>query len=108
MTKKEIILLPNSKKVLSHLGENIRFARLRRRLSAQQVAERAGISRPTLHSIELGLPTVSIGLYFQVLLVLGLENDILQVAQDDILGRKLQDANLITKGRSPKRTTPHE
>ena len=73
-----------------------------------QVAERAGISRPTLHSIELGLPTVSIGLYFQVLLVLGLENDILQVAQDDILGRKLQDANLITKGRSPKRTTPHE
>ena len=102
------MLLPQSRKMLSQLGENIRLARLRRRLSAQQVAERSGMSRPTLHSIEMGLPSVSIGSYFHVLMVLGLEKDILLVAKDDILGRKLQDANLSTKERAPKRMIQHE
>ena len=71
-------------------------------LAAEQVAERADISRPTLVSIEKGNPNVTIGAYVKVLSVLGLENDIMEVAKDDKLGRRLQDAKLIVRERAPK------
>ena len=104
MTKKKIVILPKTRKVISERGDNIKLARLRRKLSAEQVAERANISRPTLSAIERGSPTVSIGSYLLVLQVLGLEKDFLLVAKDDELGRKLQDAEISTRNRSPKRT----
>ena len=96
------MISPKINKILAQLGENIKLARLRRRLSTQQISERAGISRPTLSAIEKGMPNVSIGLYLQVLFVLGLAEDIINVASDDALGRKLQDANLTVKERAPK------
>ena len=96
-------ILPRIQKVLAELGENIQLARLRRKLSAEQVAERAGISRSTLNFIEKGYEGVSIGNYINVLHVLGLEKDFLHIAKDDELGRKLQDANIRTKARAPKR-----
>lgn len=98
-----MILLPRLKKLMKEFGENIRLARLRRKLSAEQVAERAGISRPTLGSIEDGKSSVSIGNYLNVLMVLGLEKDLALVAKDDMLGRKLQDLGLPVKKRAPKR-----
>ena len=101
------MLLPKTKKILTQLGENLKLGRLRRKLSAEQIAQRAGISRPTLHSIEKGSPGVSIGLYLQVLTILGLESDLLLIGKDDILGRKLQDANLMPKERAPKRKQEH-
>jgi transcriptional regulator with XRE-family HTH domain len=104
MSKKEIILLPKAEKILLELGENIKLARLRRKLSSEQISERAGISRKTLYSIEKGSSGVSIGYYLQVLFVLGLEKDLLKVASDDILGRKLQDAELLIKKRAPKKS----
>ncbi len=104
MKSRKPILLPKAQKVVSTLGENIKLARLRRKYSTQQVSERANISRPTLLSIEKGNPNVSIGAYVKVLMVLGLEKDIITVAKDDDLGRRLQDANLLTKERAPKRT----
>ncbi len=97
------IILPTVQKVLQDLGENIRLARLRRKLSAEQVAERAGISRKTLWAVETGSSGVAIGTYAQVLFVVGLEKDLLKVAADDTLGRKLQDAELIVKERAPKK-----
>ena len=103
MTKRKIVILPKTKRILNEMGENIKLARLRRKLSAEQVAERSNISRPTLSAIERGAPTVSIGSYLLVLQVLGLENDFLLVAKDDILGRKLQDAMIQTNLRAPKR-----
>ncbi|MFN6943350.1 MAG: helix-turn-helix domain-containing protein [Cytophagaceae bacterium] len=103
MPKKEFIILPKARRILDELGENIKMARLRRRLSAEQVAERANISRPTLASIEKGSPTVSLGHYFLVLQVLRLEKDFLLIARDDELGRKLQDASLNTKKRAAKK-----
>jgi transcriptional regulator with XRE-family HTH domain len=101
--KRKIVLLPKQKRILKTLGENIRYARLRRKLSATQVSERSNISRKTLYEIERGSESVSIGNYLQVLLILGLENDLLEVAKDDELGRKIQDSGLIIKKRAPKR-----
>lgn len=103
MGREKPILLPKHKKLLKELGGNIKLARLRRKFSTEQVSERANISRPTLHAIEKGSESVSIGLYLQVLSVLGLEKDLLMIAKDDELGRKLQDANLRTKKRAPKK-----
>lgn len=103
MGREKPVLLPKHKKLLEELGENIKLARLRRKFSAEQVSERANISRPTLYSIEKGSESVSIGLYLQVLVVLGLEKDLLLIAKDDKLGRKLQDAALSVKERAPKK-----
>jgi transcriptional regulator with XRE-family HTH domain len=96
------VLLPKLTKILEEVGENIKLARLRRKLTAEQVSERAGISRSTLWQVEKGLPSVSFGTYAQVLFVLGLEKDLLLIAKDDILGRKLQDAELSVGKRAPK------
>lgn len=103
MGREKIVLLPKMQKLLMGLGENIRLARLRRRLSAELVAERAGISRKTLTAIENGKPSTSMGYYLTVLVALGLEQDLAQVAKDDELGRKLQDLRLPVKKRAPKR-----
>jgi transcriptional regulator with XRE-family HTH domain len=103
MEKRKVILLPKLKRILSEFGENIKLARLRRKLSMVQVAERANMSRTTLSGIEKGSESISIGSYISVLQVLGLEKDLLGVAKDDILGRKLQDAGLIVKKRAPKK-----
>jgi transcriptional regulator with XRE-family HTH domain len=101
--KQQLVLLPKAQKVLNDLGENIKLARLRRKLSTTQISERAGISRATLWQIEKGTPTVAMGAYFQVLFVMGLEKDFLKLGSDDELGRKLQDAGLLTKERAPKK-----
>ena len=101
--KKRVTLLPRQQKILEELGENIRLARLRRKLSAEQVAKRADVSRRTLWAIEKGTSSVSMGAYLQLLFVLGLENDLAEIARDDELGRKLQDSGLAVKKRAPKK-----
>lgn len=93
-TKKQIIF-PKFEVVLEQMGENIKLARKRRKLTMVQVAERADIGRSTLYLIELGNTSVAMGAYFNVLRVLGLQNDFLKLAADDQLGRKLQDLELL-------------
>ena len=103
MGKKSITLLPQTKQILDTLGEQIKFARLRRKLSTELVAERASISRATLWAVEKGSPSVSIGIYAAVLQSLnGMDKDLLLVAKDDELGRKLQDLDLSIRKRAPK------
>lgn len=103
MARKTSLQLPVLKRLLEALGENIKLARLRRKLSASTVAERAGMSRPTLRAIERGEPGVTMGAYANVLFCLGLEQDLARIGQDDELGRKLQDADLVTKSRAAKK-----
>jgi transcriptional regulator with XRE-family HTH domain len=97
MRTKKTIILPKHKLILEEMGQNIKLARKRRKLLTTQISERADISRSTLFLIELGDEGVSIGNYFNVLRVLGLEMDFLKLASDDILGRKLQDLELLTE-----------
>ncbi len=103
MKKKSAVLLPKMQQILETVGGQIRLARLRRKFSGEMVAERAGIGRNTLISIEKGSSSVSIGHYLNVLKALRLEKDFLLIAKDDELGRKLQDAQLLTKERAPKK-----
>jgi transcriptional regulator with XRE-family HTH domain len=98
MKSKKQILFPKHQKILEQVGENINLARKRRKLTTIQVAERANINRTTLYQVEKGSPSVSMGAYFNVLRVLGLQDDFLKLAADDELGRKLQDLKLL-KGK---------
>ena len=70
----------------------------------QLVADRAGISRTTLYSIERGEASASLGSYAKVLHSLGLHEDIGLLGRDDELGRKLQDAKLPTPRRGHRRS----
>ena len=80
--------------MLAALGERLRLARRRRKLSSATVAERAGISRTTLYHAERGDGAVTLGTYLRIMTALGLEKDFDLLASDDKLGRRLQDLAL--------------
>jgi len=82
--------------MLEEMGEQLKLARKRRKLTTPQVVERADIARSTLYLIEKGDAGVALGAYFNVLRVLGLQDDILKLGADDVFGRKLQDLGLLT------------
>ena len=103
MAKVSPPLTPRLSRLLGDLGSRIRLARLRRKHSAQTVAQRAGITRKTLSRVERGDGAVGLGIYSRVLQALRLDQDLNSIAADDILGRKLQDAGIELKRRAPKR-----
>ena len=107
MPAKSPALYPNQSKLLRELGQRLRDARLRRRFSVSLVAERVEVSRPTLNKVERGDPSVTLGTYLRVLAVLGLEKDLMLLAAEDPVGRRLQDAQLTTPRRAPKRRGEH-
>lgn len=96
MAKKTSVLLPTTDVLLRQFGERLRLSRLRRRLSAKHVAERAGMAPMTLRSLENGGSGVTIGAYLSVMQVLGIEKDIALLGTD-LVGRELQDARLVSK-----------
>jgi transcriptional regulator with XRE-family HTH domain len=106
MKSKGAVFTFKQKQILKTLGETLRLARLRRKFSVASVAERAGLSESTMRFIEKGSPSVSLGSYMQVLIVLRLEEDILLIGANDPLGRHIQDADLIVKKRAPKKKKP--
>ena len=103
MGRRLVTVLPQTQNLLCQMGEQIRLARLRRHLSLELVAERAGVSRQTVTAIEKGSASVAFGAYAAVLHALGgLEQDLLLIAKDDELGRKLQDLDLPQRKRAPR------
>lgn len=85
------------------VGEQIRLARLRRNLSIAQIAERATCSPLTVSRIEKGTPTVAIGIYLRVLYALQLDDNILLLAKEDVIGKALQDLRLKKRERASKK-----
>ena len=102
MKRDQSDILPSLRRKIEQMGEQIALARLRRNLSVNLVAERAGISRTTLWAIEKGSPNVAFGSYAKVLFALNLADDLLLVAQADIVGRRMQDLNLPIRRRATK------
>ena len=103
MGRKGVTVLPHTQEILQQMGEQIKMARLRRDLSVELVAERACDSRATIWNVEKGTPSVAIGIYAAVLHALNnMDEDLLLVAKDDALGRKLQDLSLKTRRRAPR------
>jgi len=99
-----VTALPISvERALRKLGADIRDARRRRRIPTAIMAERAGISRTTLHKIERGDASVSLGGYATVLFVLGLADRLALLADvtRDATGLDLEEERLPRRIRMP-------
>lgn len=104
MTNKrsKLVIYPGTQKVLAQMGHQIKLARLRRNITAELVAKRAGISQTSVWAVEKGSPTVSMGIYAAVLNAIGMDKELLKIAKDDELGHALQDAGLKVAKRARK------
>lgn len=92
-------------KALKTLGRNIRTARLRRKLSRAELAEKIGLSRYVMADVENGKPTTSIAAYIGALWALGLLGGVEALAHPDHdrEGKALEDARSPTT--APKRSS---
>lgn len=103
-TKASGTLSRPARQALTKLGADIVVARKKRRISTVSMAERAFISRATLHKVERGDPSVSMGIYMAVLSILGLAEGIGGVADRgaDTLGLDI-DEDRLPKTVQPRR-----
>jgi transcriptional regulator with XRE-family HTH domain len=90
------VLSAAARAALRQFGQDLREARLRRRIPSALLAERSGISRSTLYKIERGAPGVAVGHYVMVLHSLGLAEQLRSVfgASNDELGLSLVSEQL--------------
>lgn len=86
---------------LERLGGRLATARLRRRMTQAELAQKAGITRPTLAAVEQGRAGTGAGAYVSVLWALGLDHDLEDVAaaHRDAEGTALEAARLPARAR---------
>lgn len=89
---------------LRKLGDDLKKARIRRRLTMAVVAERAGISRQTLSKIQRGDPAVGMGAYAMVSMALGMGTGWMDFAdiRNDTWGQIIVDEDLPKRVRARK------
>ncbi len=104
MPSKPPVTFPTEKRALAEFGKRLKLARLRRKLSLTIVAGRCNVSRTSMYKVEAGDPAVTLGLYFRVLKVLGLDKDFDALAAEDKVGRKLQDLAIEPAPRKRRKT----
>ena len=100
---------PSADRQLKAFGQRLREARLRRGISTVLFCERMNTSRDTLNRLEKGDASIGIGRYLRAMRILSLDKDFDMLAQDDVVGRKLQDAKLLIRtprGRCIKTKLP--
>lgn len=97
------MLFPATQRRAEALGERLRAARLRRRMSETEMAERSFVSRTTLRKLEAGDLSVSAAVLARALEVLALDEDLDRIAASDDLGNRLADARtpLPSRRRRP-------
>ncbi len=103
MSKQTLPTFPRYKRTAEALGDRLRLARLRRRISETEMAERVGVSRMTIYKLERGDLSVGLGILVRALGVLGLDADLDLLARDDELGRRLQDVSMPRPRRTVRR-----
>ncbi len=87
---------------LERLGRNIRRARIRRKLSQDELARRVGVSRFVVADIEHGKPSTGIAAYIGALWAMGLLGDMRAVADPD----RDEEGKTLERARSPKTAGP--
>ena len=99
-----------ARRALRKLGQDIRDARLRRRIPVAVLADRASISRTTLNKLEKGEPGVSIGIIATVLFVLGMIDRLSALAdiRHDEQGLALDEERLPQRIRRKRRRSETE
>ena len=97
---------PRVQRQIEALGQRLRAARMRRSMTQEVMAERVGVSIPTLAKLENGDPSTSLATVLRVLTVLGLADNIDSIAAQDTLGRELQDNALRRTNKSPRKREP--
>ncbi len=105
-TKLDLMVPIPVRRAVRKLGQDIRDARLRRRIPTAVMAERASISRTTLNKIEKGTPGVSLGNYANVLFVLGMTERLGDLAdvRTDTVGLGLEEERLPQRIRKSPRS----
>lgn len=103
MRKTSIIPIPVQRS-LQKLGSDIKEARIRRRISMELMAKRAGITRPTLTKVEQGDANTSMGIYAKVIFILGLDKNLADIAdiRNDNIGIMIDSDNLPKYARPKK------
>jgi transcriptional regulator with XRE-family HTH domain len=94
MSRRAPPVYPAQRRQLAALGQRLRAARLRRKLTQAMLAERVGVTVPTIRKLESGNASISMSVMLRALMVLGLAQDIDRIAAEDVLGRELQDSEL--------------
>ena len=103
MSKKTVILEPDTEDKLKKMGQRIKKARLRRNISAEMISKKAGIGESTFYAIERGVSTVSLGAYAAVLSTLGLNNDLDTIAVDEEGKVMFWEQNIVVRKRAKRR-----
>ena len=99
MSNRTVPTYPRYSRLAEGLGDRIATARMRRRLTVTEMAERMGVSRPTLNRLEKGDLSIGLGVLVRALGVRGVDEDLAKLAADDELGRRLADSSTTTRRR---------